>query len=381
MEHPSPTILTAGLAVLVIVAWSAHPSVRWALLDGSRCLARFPLLWRTPVRFALAYGIFQWIAAAMLAWRSGEWSPAWVIGEFPIGVPGLDEMDWTPTHLIAALGHTAALGNDAVVPFPLSSVIIVWTILFSRQLVVQLFRTARRGFPRAWLAVVLVLISSACAALLKPVIYLFLPEWIAWAPMDGSHAILAAIIVNASALVFEVFVGSYVTVFLMMTAFAWIRGIDADRMRLHILTARRMRYVMKWTLLTAALAVMLITAPGMLGFEQTGIAAYLGILILFFPMQANLAFHNGSLRSAMRSSISLMIKKRAVIIFLAGACGGFLLLAGAQSYLLTMVAGDSQELGVDFLFGVLNAALSGWLLASWVCLFRRLGPDRRPVSF
>jgi len=334
-----------------------------------------------PIRFALAYGIFQWIAAAMLAWRAGEWSPAWVIGEYPLGAINGDGLDWTPSHFIAALGRTSALGNDLVTPFPLSAVLVVWTVLFSRPIIVQLFRTARRGFPRAWVAVVLVLVFSACAAVLKPVVYLFLPEWIEWAPMDGSHAMLAAELLNAAAIVFEVFIGSYVTVFLMLTAFAWVRGIDADRMRLHILTARRMRYVLKWTLLTAALAVLLMVSPIMPGVEQSAIVAYLGILLLFFPMQANLAFHNRSLRSALRSSVSLMLKNRAVLAFLIGACSAFLLLAGGQSFAHGEVSGDSPALGVDLVFGVINATLSGWLIASWVCLYRRLGHARRPVSY
>ncbi len=317
----------------------------------------------------------------MLAWRAGEWSLAWVIGEYPISTISAEGLDWTPSHFIAALGRTSALGNDLVIPFPLSAVVVIWTILFSRPIIVQLFRTARRGFPRAWVAVIVVLVFSAGAAVLKPVVYLFLPEWIEWAPMDGAHAMLAAELLNATAIVFEVFVGSYVTVFLMLTAFAWVRGIDADRMRLHILTARRMRYVLKWTLVTAALAVMLMVSPVMPGVEQVVIIAYLGILLLLFPVQANLAFHNGSLRSALTSSLSIMLKKRAVMIFLMGACSGFLLLTGVQPLALGVVSGDSPELGVDIVFGVINATLSGWLIASWVCLYRRLGPDRRTVSF
>ncbi len=380
MELGQHVIVFAAIGGLGICLWVLHPIVRQALIDGLRCTSRFPALWKIPVQFALAYGIFQWIAEAMIVWRIGEWSGKWILEGNWISSAAVSD-DWIPA-AAGALERTAALGNDLIIPFPLSAVLVVWALLFHRNVVSQLVRTAKRGFPRTGVLVIAILSFSALAGVLKPFVYLFLPECIGWLPMEGEAVVAGATAINVLAVIFEIFVGSYLTVYLMLTAFAWIRGINADRMRMHILAARRMRYVLKWTLVTTALALTLVVAPALLELPSVGSFMYLGILLALFPVQAVLVFHNDSLRGAIAASARVLREKSgASAFFLGGAWVCFFILGLLTDEMLMRIQGDSLILGVNMVAGAASAILSGWLLAAWVCLYRRLSSDRRPPVF
>lgn len=380
MEIGPHVVVFFCVGALAFAGWLLHPTVRRALGDGGRCVARFPSLWRIPAGFALIYGVFQWVAEALLLWRVGEWSVNWMTNGH-----------WVHSHRISdqwhqavfhAVERTTALANDVIIPFPLSAGLVVWAILFRRNVIAQLIRTTKRGFPRAWLFLVVCLMCSAMAAVIKPAIYLFLPEWIEWFADYGNYALLGATTINMIALIFEIFIGSYVTVFLMLMAFSWIRGINADRLRLHILTARRMRFVLKWTILTTGLAIGLVALPISLGFGDIGHFVYVGILLALFPVQAVLVFHNGSLRSALRSSVRLIKQNgAAVILFVLGAVVFFFLLALLSNEILIRCQGESPGILIQAAFGTIGAALSGWLVASWVCLYRRIETDKHPAAF
>ncbi len=368
------------IGVLGLCLWAIHPLVRQALIDGLRCTSRFPALWKIPVQFALAYGIFQWIAEAMIVWRTGEWSGKWIIDGNWIPFAGVSD-DWIPA-ASGALERTAALGNDLIIPFPLSALLVGWALLFHRNVVSQLVRTAKRGFPGTWVLLIAILTVSALAGVLKPFVYLFFPECIDWLPIQGEAVMAGATAINVLSMIFEIFLGSYLTVYLMLTAFAWIRGINADRMRMHILAARRMRYVLKWTLVTTALTLALVVAPALLALPSFGSFVYLGILLALFPAQAVLAFHNNSLRRAVIASARVLREKSgASAFFLGGAWVCFFILGLLTDEVLVRVQGDSLILGVSMVAGVANAILSGWLLAAWVCLYRRVASDKRPPLF
>ncbi len=382
-------IIYAATVIAGVVLWLLHSRVRAALGHGMQCLLRYPALWRIPAAFAIAYGVFQWIAEALLVWRMGEWSATW-----PMQRQWNPDADWNVEPLgvvIDALDRMATLGSGIIISFPLAAFVVLWVGIFRAGIVLQLARAVRRRFPRSWLVLVVGFSLAAVASIIKPVMYLFLPEVLERLPMDPLTVLIGASVVNLVSLAFEIFLESYVTVYLMLLAFAWVRGIRADRQRLHLLSARRMGYVLKWTLMTTVFAMIVVGAmfaesyfPAADGGGLSRLGAfaqilYAVVLLAFFPVQAVLVFHNRSLRASLVASARLMKNNLAcMLLFLSGGALVFAGLVSADEIITSRLQGVSIGFATSAIVDTLSAILAGWLLASWVCLYRNLNESSRP---
>lgn len=371
------------------VLWLLHSRVRAALGHGLQCLLRYPALWRIPAAFAIAYGIFQWVAEALLVWRMGEWSATW-----PIQRQWNTATGWSVEPLgvaIDALDRVATLGSGIIISFPLAAFVVLWVVIFRPGIIFQLVRAIRRRFPRCWVALVIGFSLAAAASATKPVMYLFLPEVLERLPMDPVTALVGASVVNLVSLAFEIFLESYVTVYLMLLAFAWVRGIRANRSRLYLLSARRMGYVLKWTLATTALAMIVVgtmfveshlstvDAGGLSWLGAFAQVFYAAVLLTFFPVQAGLVFHNRSLRASLIASIRLMKNNLlCMLLFLSGSALVFLGVVSVDAIITGRIQGISIGLAISAIVDTLSAIIAGWLLASWVCLYRSLNESSRP---
>lgn len=384
---PAACILVAIWALCALVPGP----VRRALLNGARCSARYSDLWRIPTLFGFGYVTFQLGATALLHARMGESVLRWltiVSWKRPVSVPLLPE-SWLP-----ASEQTVSVFNIFVATFPISAIFAFLLLTNSGGVFGELARslTRRLGRGRAALIVVL-LVLSALAAIAKPFVFLMLPE------IADRVSVLIPQAVNLLSCIFELLLGIYFLTYLMLVAFAWLRGIHFNGHRLRMMALRRTGFVLKWSLLVAGLATLFIVLPGYVGLlfapgnsaDSGGqqFAAYIGlpivtiVALVFCPVQAILVFHNESLRQAMRDSLHLMRAKWLLIVpFLVVVFIPYLCLEMASNYLLAGFGRDSAAgLSSGLLVVWVEALVAGWLIASWVCLYKGLNAGRKDILF
>jgi len=161
------------------------------------------------------------------------------------------------------------------------------------------------------------------------------------------------------------------------------------------LAIRRFSYVVKWAAIIMLLSTLFIDAPLILKNFRTlqpffpeeelfgtrltlaraGLATF---ILLTATMQIMLTFHNESWRHAMRDHWRFIARRW-------WPFSSFLIVAALHLFFLHVCdlaarrgLGDGTALWVTWtlLFPWLAAAVSGWLLASWVSVFRRCDPAR-----
>jgi hypothetical protein len=103
-----------------------------------------------------------------------------------------------------------------------------------------------------------------------------------------------------------------------------------------------------------------------------------GLIIAFCSVQISLALHNETLIEAMRAHMHFIQRN-------AGRLVWFLMICGVHFYCLILCdsilrGAIADRLGALFLwkfsFACLRGLITGWLLASWVCLFRQCEAGR-----
>jgi hypothetical protein len=373
----------AVVAALWLVGVFSRRAVRGALMNGARCLLRYPAIWRIPAFLGVAYVLFQLAAAALLHARLEEAFPVFAWNAAPsfaalAGGAGF-----------AAAEHTAAVFTVFTATFPISAWFAFLFLLNRDGLLVTLVKTLARRFgrfPTTLLTIALLL--CAVAAMLKPVVYLLLPEVLERVPL------LVPMAVNALSGAFELLLGIYFLTYLMLMSHAWLRGIAFERRKLQLFAMRRTGFVLKWSLVLVAASAGLVllplyvglwVAPGEPFYDQCAwFSTWIGggavtlLALRYLPVQAILVFHNESLRAAFRDGRQLFRRNWALILpFLVTAAATFFALATAADYLdmrlgsetLTAFAARALAAGIE-------GCAAGWLIASWVCLYKGFSPGR-----
>jgi len=222
---------------------------------------------------------------------------------------------------------------------------------------------------------------SAVTALIKPIVYWALPIWGGLLPEAELLQFSASI--DAAAFIFEYLFGVYIQVYLIVICFAWIRGLSFEEGELFRFAMRRFSYVLEWAGLVVLLSTLIVRVPLLLAYFMNipDVLDYLpiervvmsGLIIAFSSVQISLALHNETLREAIRAH-------REFIRSNLGRLGWFLLICGIHFFLLITADAIMRGAIADRLmamiiwksiFVVLRGFITGWLLASWVCLFRR----------
>ena len=383
-------LLTVGAAVgyaLVMALNPARPSLR----DGLRCLGRYKQIWALPVGFGLCHSAFtvwmRWYegrvipdSPALLASWTGWQPPAWgdVLASCPL-----------PT----AVGVTAVF-NYVVAPFPLS---VLWAGCFlvnwrGYQEVVG--RGLRRRFGRAGgICIHAALVVGAAAAAFKPVLFVGL---IRLNEHFGETDLLRwGEIVNALAFAFEYLLGVGVQIYLMSLCFVWVRGFTFDFDRVRRFALRRFVYVVRWAVVVLAISLAGINLPLILSrFQTAGRRETLlwvepavqgtrwllvAVLLAFCSLQILLVFHNDTLVRAGAEHFRLLRRHGPHVAWLVAVSAlHFFLLAAADGFLSRALGPWTWPSAAWslLLHPVLWAAVASWLLASWVCLFKRCESGR-----
>ncbi len=351
--------------------------VRVPLRDGFRCVLRYKRVWLTFVLLGSAYFVFQF----------STFTPIQSTADVDLTqITSMANWHW-PTFMeiwreapLPALEGIAGIFDDATTTYPLSAVAAMLMLINWRGLHGALVRALQKRFHFWGYLVYLILLLSAVAALLKPVVFA-LPLWGGLLP--GAELLQISASVDAVAFIFEYLFGVYIQVYLIAVCFAWIRGLSFEEGELFRFGMRRFSYVLEWAGIVVLVSFLIVRLPLLLAYFMNipDVLDYLpvervlmcGLIIAFSSVQISLALRNETLREAIRAH-------REFIRNNLSRFGWFLLICGIHFFLLTTADAIMRGAIADRLiamviwksiFVFLRGFITGWLLASWVCLFRR----------
>jgi len=352
--------------------------VRRALADGFRCLGRYKRIWITFALLGFGYFVFQFFTFTPVR----SWSDLGLeqIASLPDWYwPRFADI-WSETPL-PALEGVAGIFDNATTTYPFSVVAALFMLFNWRGLHGALVRALRKRYGFWGYLVYLILLLSALASLLKPIVFWQLPEWSGLVPAAGLLRISAT--VDASAFIFEYLLGVYIQVYLITVCLAWTKGVSFEEGELFRFAMRLFSYVLEWVGIVVAVSTLIVRLPLVLAYFTNipGVLDYLpiarvlmsGLIIAFCSVQISLALHNETLIEAMRAH-SQFVRHNA------GCLTWFLIICGVHFFAIMicdaiMRSAIADRLGALFLwkfsFAFLRGIVTGWLLASWVCLFRQ----------
>ncbi len=370
-----------GIGVGYLLVLLANP-IRVSLRDGFRCILRFKRIWLTFVLLGLAYAVFQ------IATFSPIQSASELDFQQMISLPG-----WHWPRLIdvwrdiplPALEGVAGIFDNATTMYPISVIAAIMFVLNWRGLHGSLLRALFKRFRYASVPIYLVLLLATFATLVKPVVFWRLPSWGNETPIS---LLQVSALIDSIAFIFEYLFGIYIQVYLITVCLAWIKGLSFQEVALFRFAMRRFTYVLKWSGIVLVVGLLVVRLPLVLAYfmKLPGVLDYLpleralmsGLIILFSTMQVSLVLHNESLRQAFRAHASFL--RRNGVRF-----GWFLLICALHFFLLSAADAVMRGAIVDrvvalllwrFIYIVAHGFLIGWLLASWVCLFRKCETSR-----
>ena len=410
---PLPWLLLGTLAGYLLVMFT-NP-VRTSLRDGLRCLRRYAVLWITVGSFGFAYALFQltlryYFFCVLLpadrptfVWMREAWRDP------KLWLSGSPESLWyLPPHalhfairesVLPALESVAGVFNWLVLSFPLSALAAVLLLINWEGHHVVLWRALHKRFGISGSAVHGGILICALAAVAKPLLFaapqlLHLQKeatqiWFQWAP-----------VVEWLSFLFEYLVGVCIQIGLILIAYCWVRGLVFTQQHLLDFAIRRFSYVVRWSLLVMLVSSAFLKLPLILiNFEafqsmfphdpavldvrwKIARGVLTAVLLLFATMQITLTFHSESLSKALHDHLQFLRRHW-------WSFGWFLTLAALHFYLILVVLhviqqglGDGTAVGIvwSLLTPWLNGLVAAWLLASWVCLYKREDVHSQPAG-
>ena len=383
--------------------------VRVSLRDGFRCIRRYSTLWITLGIFGFAGALFQ---LALRCYYSAvlpfEERPAFVWmreawRDPNLWLHGSSESLWhLPPHALheairesplPALESVAGLFNCVFSTFPIAAVAALLLLVNWQGHHAVVLRALRQRFGGFGWIVHAGILVCALSALAKPCLYAVPPlinalggggaaklTWFQWAPVVASVGFL-----------FEYLFGVCMQIYLILLAYVWVRGLTFTHAHLLDFAIRRCTFVLKWALVVMLLSSVFIDLPLILknfaafqawfpddpavieGRQRLARSLLTGILLLGASVQITLVFHSESLLKALHDH-QRFVKRHA------WPFGWFLIIAALHFYLLQValglvMRGLGEETAAGVVWGLvapwLRAIVAAWLLAGWVCLFKR----------
>jgi hypothetical protein len=389
------TLEAAATAFGVYLAAMLFNPARASLRDGYRAVRRYRMLWVPLGVCGFAYALFQLAlrlyfhlvlppeTRPVFQW----WSATPVTSQFAPDafLKSLRES------LLPAIENVAGIFNNLVSTFPLATVAAVLLLLNFGGHHVVLWRALRQRFGRAGWLVYAGIVVCALAAIAKPLTYVVARHvdpllWFQWSPVIAWLAFL-----------FEYLFGVCLQVYLILMAYCWVRGVAFTHGHLLDFAIRRCGSVLKWAAMVMLLSSAFIDLPlilknfapftGVFSDDRATVAFRLGlarsiltgVLLATSTMQITLVFHSESLRAALRDHLRFLWRHWwPYAWFLAIATLHFLLLALLDRTVQTAFGeGTAPGIAWSLFFPWLAAIVAAWLLASWVCLYRRCDTGRK----
>ena len=410
----SKTLWLYGGALAGYALMMATNPVRAALRDAWRAVRRYPALALVPGALGFANAAFDLAQRAylhavlseqtrpVLMWAREAWRDP------QLRFTGSPESLWWLPHgafveavresALPAFESLAGLFNGLVSTFPVSAFAALLLFANRQRHHTTLRLVLRKRCGHAGFAVHGAILVCALAALAKPALY----AGARWLPLDWF--VHWGPVVAWLSFVFEYFFGVVVQVWLILVAYAWVRGLTFTHADLLDVAIRRFSFVVKWSALMLALSSLFIDAPLILKnfapfapyfpdekiFATRLIAARavlaLGAL-LGAAVQITLTFHSESLRAALRQHGRFLARSWWPFAW-------FLIVAGFHFFAVhALIANVARGVGEGTALWVLwrllapwfAGAVAGWLLAGWVVVFKRCEAaralDPEPIRF
>ena len=357
--------------------------LRQALGDGFRCIGRYKRIWLIFALLGFGYFVFQFATFTPIR-NWADLDPNQVISLPNWYWPRFVEI-WRETPL-PALEGVAGIFDNATTTYPLSIVAAVLMIINWRGLHGALLRALRKRY-RLWsYFIYFILLLSALASLFKPIVFWRLPEWSGLISAGGLLRLSAT--VDTVAFIFEYLFGVYIQVYLITVCLAWIKGVSFEEGELFRFAMRRFSYVLEWAGIVVVVSTLVVRLPLLLAYFTNipGVLDYLPIervfmsvlIIAFCSVQISLALHNETLSDAIHAHQRFVREN-------AGRFAWFLIICGIHFFGIMLCdaivrSAIADRLGAlfiwKFIFACLRGIVTGWLLASWVCLFRQYESGR-----
>src|SRR5438552_4821857 len=352
--------------------------VRRALADGFRCIGRYKRIWITFSLLGFGYFVFQFVTFTPIRnWSDLDLAQIASLSQWYW--PRFTEV-WRETPL-PALEGVAGIFDNATTTYPLSVVAAVFMLVNWRGLHGALVRALRKRYGFWGYLVYLILLLSALASLLKPIVFWRLPEWSGLVPAAGLLRISAT--VDAAAFIFEYLLGVYIQVYLITVCLAWIKGVSFEEGELFRFAMRRFSYVLEWAGIIVFVSTLIVRLPLLLAYFTSipGVLDYLplerafmsGLIIAFCSVQISLTLHNETLSKAIRAHAQFIRQNPGRLGWFLIVCGiHFFFIMTCDAIVRSAIADRLAALFIwKFIFAFLRGIITGWLLASWVCLFRQ----------
>jgi hypothetical protein len=352
--------------------------VRLALRDGFRCIGRFKRVWLIFVLLGFAYFLFQFVTFTPIQ-NTADLDLAQITSVRDWHWPRFTEV-WAETPLPAVEG-VAGIFDNATTTYPLS--VIAALLIFGnwRGLHTVLFGALRKRY-RFWSYLIYsILLIGALASLLKPIVFWRLPEW--GALVAAPELLRISAVVDAVAFIFEYLFGVYVQVYLITVCLAWVKGLGFEEGELLRFAMRRFSYVLEWAGIIVVVSTLMIRLPLLLAYftDVPNVLDYLpaerglmsALIIAFCSVQISLTLHNESLGAAIRAHRQFLARNFGRLLW-------FLVICGVHFFLITVFDAIARGAITDRLMALflwkcvlicVRGFITGWLLASWVCLFRQ----------
>jgi hypothetical protein len=404
MPHPETyqqwiclAVALAGYPLLML----ANPA-RESLRDGLRCLRRHGSIWMLLALFGLCYVVFQigldLYEHSILPEGMGpvfQWSRPWFL-------PREALLDVLKASVLPALEGVAGVFNVLITTFPFSAVAAVLFFVNWEGHHAVLLRALRHKFGGwGWLVYAGILLCAA-AALAKPFLFTALFLKAANSMEEPLRLLQWSSVIDWLSFLFEIMFGICVQIYLILMVYIWVRGLNFTHRHLVDFAIRRFSYVMKWSAVGMLLGTALIYLPMIAanipeltrhfgGFgryfepdtvfyfvDHMGRPAMAVFLIVFSGMQVILTFHSESLAKAARDLFHFLRKD-------AWTVGWYLVVAFLHFYFLAVLdtavrtgfgEGSAPAYAWRLFYPLLAAFVGGWMLAAWVCLYKRSGTGR-----
>lgn len=392
MEHRS-LIIMAGVLGAYLLLMLANP-IRSSLIDGFRCVRRYSTLWAVLALLGFCYALFQLGVRVFFHFVLPDetrpifqWHRAWFLPEAVYG-------QILRRDVLPSLENVAGIFNNLITTYPFSVVAAVLLLLNWQGHLRTLRSALLRRFGRAGLFIYLAVSICALAAIVKPLLFITLPL-IDSTRVDPLLALQVSTVVNWLSILFEYLFGVCIQLYLILLVYAWLRGLTFTHQHMLDFAIRRFGSVVKWAAVVMALSSVTIDLPLIISnfpwfseriapeevvdytrrFARPALAVF---LLLFSTVQITLTFHSESLQRAIGDHFRFLRRHWYPVLW-------FLLIATVQFYLLNF--GNSlllQGLGEgtaivvvwQLCFPLIEAVIAGWMLASWVCLFKRCEAGR-----
>ena len=401
-------LLVAGALAGYAIMMRTNP-VRESLRDGWLAIRRYPFIWVCIGFLGFAHAVFELGIRAYLGrmlpheerpafqWVREAWRDPnlWLTGS-----PG--SLWWLPSEEVTrtaresfypAIESLAGLFHNLTTTFPISAVVALVFLMPWRERSRVLRRGLRRRFGTFAWVIYAALSLTAMASIAKPFVYAS-PEVLP--PLLWTH--WGQVVVSV-AFAFEYLLGVGIQVFLILMAFAWIRGLTFHREALIEVAIRRFVVVLPWSAIVLLLTFLSIDLPLILKnfpataayFVETeifdywlGIArAFLTLIILLSAgVQVRLALHSSSWRQAMREHFLMMGRAWwpfawfVIVAFF----HYFVWIAVRQNISSGVGEGTALWIAWSLLSPWIAGVIGAWLLASWVCVYRRYVRPTASVS-